>query len=174
MSTSCSQDIHWALVMQWTLCQKLGRWWKNKLEYLLYSLDGLLNSICRSPMVSWIRCKLLICTSALSPSFLCTLLFVPNSLYHVPKKPPGLHDLVLLNRFFFLPGLVPSHFFGGLRKSLSWQQNFTSLVRISLIPGRISYSVFCASLVAQMVKNLLAMWETWVWSSDLEDLLQKR
>ena len=48
-------------------------------------------------------------------------------LYHVPKKPPGLHDLVLLNMFFFLPGLVPSHFFfwggGGLRKSLSWQQN---------------------------------------------------
>ena len=62
------------------------------------------------------------------------------ALYHVPKKPPGLHDLVLLDMFFFLQGLVPFWFLGGLRKSLSWQQNFTSLARISLITGRISYS----------------------------------
>ena len=30
-----------------------------------------------------------------------------------------------------------------------------------------------ASLVAQMVKNLLAMWETWVWSLGWEDLLEE-
>ena len=30
-----------------------------------------------------------------------------------------------------------------------------------------------ASLVAQLVKNLPAMWETWVWSLGGEDLLQK-
>ena len=27
----------------------------------------------------------------------------------------------------------------------------------------------CASLVAQMIKNLTAMWETWVWSLGRED-----
>jgi len=39
-------------------------------------------------------------------------------------------------------------------------------------PGeRIGYPLqqFWASLVAQMVKNLLAMWETWVRSQDWED-----
>ena len=30
-----------------------------------------------------------------------------------------------------------------------------------------------ASLVAQLVKNLPAMWETWVWSLDWEDFLEK-
>ena len=30
-----------------------------------------------------------------------------------------------------------------------------------------------ASLVAQLVKNLPAMWETWVWSLDCEDPLEK-
>ena len=32
---------------------------------------------------------------------------------------------------------------------------------------------FWASLVAQMVKNPLAVWETWVWSLSWEDLLKK-
>ena len=32
---------------------------------------------------------------------------------------------------------------------------------------------FWASLVAQLVKNLLAMWETWVWALGWEDLLEK-
>ena len=40
------------------------------------------------------------------------------------------------------------------------------LVHISLI-------IWWASLVSQMVKNLLAMQETWVWSLDWEDLLKK-
>ena len=30
-----------------------------------------------------------------------------------------------------------------------------------------------ASLVAQMVKNLTAMWETWIWSLGWEDPLEK-
>ena len=30
-----------------------------------------------------------------------------------------------------------------------------------------------ASLVAQLVKNLPAMWKTWVWSLDWEDPLEK-
>ena len=33
--------------------------------------------------------------------------------------------------------------------------------------------LFRASLVAQMVKCLLAMWETWVWSLSQEDPLEK-
>ena len=52
----------------------------------------------------------------------------------------------------------------------------------SLIPGsgrsseeRIGYSLwyFGASLVAQLVKHLPAMWETWVRSLVQEDLLEK-
>ena len=39
------------------------------------------------------------------------------------------------------------------------------------IDYRLQYS--WASLVAQMVKNLLAMWEIWVWSMCWEDLLEK-
>ena len=35
------------------------------------------------------------------------------------------------------------------------------------------YSFSGASLVAQMVKNLPAMWETWVWSLGWEDPLEK-
>ena len=34
-------------------------------------------------------------------------------------------------------------------------------------------SIYRASLVAQMVKNLLAMQETWVWSLGWEDPLEK-
>ena len=34
--------------------------------------------------------------------------------------------------------------------------------------------VFRASLVAQMVKNLSAMQDTWVWSLGQEDSLEKR
>ena len=52
----------------------------------------------------------------------------------------------------------------------------------SLIPGsgrsaeegigyRLQYS--CAFLVAQLVKNLPAMWETWIQSLGWEDLLEK-
>ena len=39
----------------------------------------------------------------------------------------------------------------------------------------IGYPLQCswASLVAQLVKNLPAMWETWVWSLGWEDLLEK-
>ena len=36
-----------------------------------------------------------------------------------------------------------------------------------------SYRIFGASLVAQMVKYLPAMWETWVRSLDWEDPLEK-
>ena len=52
----------------------------------------------------------------------------------------------------------------------------------SLIPGSrrspgegIGYPLQCswASLVAQLVKNLAAMWETWVWSLGREDPLEK-
>ena len=35
------------------------------------------------------------------------------------------------------------------------------------------HSISGASLVAQLVKNSLAMWETWVRFQDLEDLLEK-
>ena len=35
------------------------------------------------------------------------------------------------------------------------------------------YGLLWASLVAQMVKNLPAVWETWVWSLDWEDSLEE-
>ena len=35
------------------------------------------------------------------------------------------------------------------------------------------YCIFWASLVVQLVKNPLAMWETWVWSLGWEDPLKK-
>ena len=35
------------------------------------------------------------------------------------------------------------------------------------------YIIKLSSLVAQMVKNLPAMWETWVWSLGWEDPLEK-
>ena len=35
------------------------------------------------------------------------------------------------------------------------------------------FQYFWASLVAQMVKNLPAMWETWIWSLGWEDLLEE-
>ena len=37
-----------------------------------------------------------------------------------------------------------------------------------------SFQYSWAALVAQMVKNLPAMWATWVWSLGWEDLLEKR
>ena len=37
----------------------------------------------------------------------------------------------------------------------------------------IIYLAIVASLVAQMVKRLLTMWETWVQSLDWEDILEK-
>ena len=36
------------------------------------------------------------------------------------------------------------------------------------------HTILWASLVAQMVKNLPTMWETWVQSLDWEDPLEKR
>ena len=43
------------------------------------------------------------------------------------------------------------------------------------LPGKFSTLIkpAQASLVAQMVKNLPGMWETWVWSLGREDLLEK-
>ena len=43
------------------------------------------------------------------------------------------------------------------------------------LPGKFSTLIkpAQASLVAQMVKNLPGMWETWVWSLGQEDLLEK-
>ena len=35
------------------------------------------------------------------------------------------------------------------------------------------YKIFGASLVAQLVKNSPAMWETWVWSLGWEDPLEE-
>ena len=38
---------------------------------------------------------------------------------------------------------------------------------------RVALPAVRASLVAQMVKNLPAIWETWVWSLGQEDLMEK-
>ena len=46
--------------------------------------------------------------------------------------------------------------------------------KVNKLPGlRSPFFVTWASLVAQLVKNLPAMWETWVWSVGWEDLLKK-
>ena len=42
-----------------------------------------------------------------------------------------------------------------------------------LLPWYLSIILGQASLVAQLVKNLLAVWETWVWSLGGEDSLEK-
>ena len=45
---------------------------------------------------------------------------------------------------------------------------------LGLFPGPCGHRLpFLASLVAQMVKCLPAMWETWVWSLGREDALEK-
>ena len=44
---------------------------------------------------------------------------------------------------------------------------------VGKIPWRRERLPTRASLVAQLVKNLLAMWETWVWSLGWEDPLEK-
>ena len=51
---------------------------------------------------------------------------------------------------------------------------FDSWVRKNLWRrDRLPTPVFLGSLVAQLVKNLPAMWETWVWSLGWEDPLEK-
>ena len=51
---------------------------------------------------------------------------------------------------------------------------FDSWVRkFSWRRDRLPTPIFFASLVAQMVKNLLEMWETWVWSLGWEDPLEE-
>ena len=47
-------------------------------------------------------------------------------------------------------------------------------LKVSCIPGPCSHSIpFWASLIAQLVKNLPAMWETWVRSLGQEDPLER-
>ena len=53
----------------------------------------------------------------------------------------------------------------------SWQE---SLLMINEYEGEISAAIFWASLLAQLVKNLPAMWETWVQSLGCKDPLEKR
>ena len=50
---------------------------------------------------------------------------------------------------------------------------FVKTVRIINFLKNIWYYWFWASLVAQKVKNLPAMWETWIWTLDQENPLEK-
>ena len=51
--------------------------------------------------------------------------------------------------------------------------NIKQHIKIGIKEGYISISYYLASLVAQMVKNLPAMKETWVWSLGWEDALEE-
>ena len=54
----------------------------------------------------------------------------------------------------------------------SWSLEPCCLNMITVLIFDVSFITW-ASLVAQMVKNLPAMWETWVWSLSWEDLLEE-
>ena len=58
---------------------------------------------------------------------------------------------------------------------------FPSLSNLGIFSQIIIYATFnicsmhiCVSLVAQMVKNLPAVWETWIWSLGWEDAREKK
>ena len=83
-----------------------------------------------------------------------------------------------MDRFNLLSVMVSK----GLPDSSVGKESFCNAGDPSLIPGSgrsagegIGYSLqyFWASLVAQQVKNLSAMWETWVRSLGWEGLLEK-
>ena len=46
-------------------------------------------------------------------------------------------------------------------------------IHLSESKAQLVFSILKASLVAQLVKNLPAMWKTWVWSLGGEDPLEK-
>ena len=54
-----------------------------------------------------------------------------------------------------------------------WESSHQSVLRINWEYMLFTYSMFGASLVAQMVKSPPAMWETWVWSLGWEDPLEE-
>ena len=53
-----------------------------------------------------------------------------------------------------------------------WESSHQSVLRINWEYMLFTYSMFGASLVAQMVKSPPAMWETWVWSLGWKDPLE--
>ena len=57
---------------------------------------------------------------------------------------------------------------------LLWATITRTHAKANLLPLCALFPTFGASLEAQMVKNLPAMRETWVWSLGQEDLLEKR
>ena len=73
-----------------------------------------------------------------------------------------LRNLKILNLFFLCFG----EFLYELRNSVIWC--FSLIITFYISP-----STMGASLVAQTVKNLLAMWETWVWSLSRDYPLEK-
>ena len=62
---------------------------------------------------------------------------------------------------------------GKAREEIWSPDNYLFLISVSLIYGKNQQIRWGASLVAQMVKNLPAMQETWVWSLGWEDPLEK-
>ena len=103
--------------------------------------------------------------------------------------------LCMYNMYFFLHVFVPTYIHSFIH-SITYKHLFRDMLSISwagkestcnerdpgLIPGSgrstgegIGYPLqYCwASLVAQLVKNPPAMWETWVWSLGWEDPLEK-
>ena len=85
----------------------------------------------------------------------------------------------LLTSCNFLHMLLCSQFVCGLtegkaREEIWSPDNYLFLISISLICGKNQQIRWGASLVAQTVKNLPAMQETWVWSLGWKDPLEKR
>ena len=61
----------------------------------------------------------------------------------------------------------------GIKGPWNIQNQITILSRYMLLVFNILLLLFWASLVAQLVKNLPAIWETWVWYLVCEDPLEK-
>ena len=103
-------------------------------------------------------------------------------LHHLPPTLP-LHSLCLFTQWQppYARCFTVLLFFSGFPDSSVGKESACNAGDPGSIPGLgnagegigypLQYS--WASLVAQLVKNLPAMWETWVWSLSLEDPLEK-
>ena len=63
--------------------------------------------------------------------------------------------------------------FGTISFLSGWNWEHVNTASLGLKKKNLSYKQRRASLVAQMVKNLPAVWETWIWSLGWEDPLEK-
>ena len=99
--------------------------------------------------------------------FFITFFYDQNLLCFLFLKQNMMNTSKIKDRVTFLSYVEASEFWIGL--SLCYTKYEARL----LTPFKQYKDYNWASLVTQMVKNLLAIWETWVWSLGWEDLLEK-